>query len=58
MPHRALACLVAWRCLSEVRGVAAFGVVAQPEPDGVVDGQLVQLGRADEADVGGLVTDP
>jgi len=34
-----------------------FGVVAEPEPDGVVDRDAVEVGRVDEADVGRLVAD-
>lgn len=34
-----------------------FGVVAEPEPDGVVDRDAVELGRVDEPHVGGLVAD-
>ncbi len=31
--------------------------MAEPEPDGVVDGDVVELGGVDEADFGGFVAD-
>jgi hypothetical protein len=43
--------------LSEVGHGAVFGVVAEPEPDGVVDRDAVEVGRVDEPYVGGLVAD-
>lgn len=43
--------------LSEVGRGAVFGVVAEPEPDSVVDRDAVEIGRVDEPDVGGLVAD-
>lgn len=34
-----------------------FSVVAEAEPDGVVDGDAVELGRIDEPHVGRLLAD-
>lgn len=42
---------------AEVGGLPVLGVVAESQPDGVVDGDVVELGGVDEPDLGGLVAD-
>lgn len=46
-----------WPTLSDVGGVAVLGVVMEAESDGLVDGDVVEVGGVDEAEVGGFVAD-
>jgi hypothetical protein len=44
-------------CLAQVRNIALFQVVADPEPLRVVNGEVIEFTWGDEADLGGLVAD-